>query len=71
MITKQYTAPVLLLMLLLAACSDSGTQAPRALDAAAIETNNHAVGLMGRFEYANTRHCNNCDQRRANPFGSK
>ncbi len=55
MITKQYTAPVLLLMLLLAACSDSGTQAPRALDAAAIETNNHAVGLMGRFEYANAQ----------------
>jgi Tfp pilus assembly protein PilF len=55
MIAKQLTIPLLLLTLLLSACSDSGTQTPRALDAAAIEANNHAVGLMGRFEYANAQ----------------
>jgi tetratricopeptide (TPR) repeat protein len=55
MIAKHFITPLLLLALLLSACSDSGTQTPRALDAAAIEANNHAVGLMGRFEYANAQ----------------
>ncbi len=59
MIIKQPTAPVIwlvfLLTLLLAGCSDPVTEAPRALDAAAVAANNHAVGLMGRFEYANAQ----------------
>ena len=55
MIIKHPTAPLLLLMLLLAACSDPVTETPRVLDTAAIETNNHAVGLMGRFEYASAQ----------------
>ncbi len=43
----------LLLVLLTSACSDSGTP-PSQLppDARAIEANNQAVGLMGKFEYA-------------------
>ncbi len=53
MIIKQYAASLLLLLLLLAACSEHDTESPRSLDAAAIEANNRAVGLMGRFEYAN------------------
>jgi hypothetical protein len=59
MMVKQTAAPVpllvFLLTLLLAACSDPVTEAPRALDAAAVAANNHAVGLMGRFEYANAQ----------------
>ena len=46
---------ILLLSMLLAACSETGTEPSRALDAAAIEANNHAVGLMGRFEYADAQ----------------
>ena len=59
MISKQYATPSLLLvllpMLLLAACSDPGTEPPKELNAAAIEANNHAVGLMGRFDYASAQ----------------
>ena len=55
MMIKHFIFPLLLLVTLLAACSDPGTEQPRVLDAAAIEANNHAVGLMGRFEYANAQ----------------
>ena len=46
--------PLVLLVMLLAACTDSGTQ-PQTLDAAAIQANNHAVGLMGKFEYSDAQ----------------
>ncbi len=43
-------------LLLLSACSDSGTgEADKTPDEAAIAANNRAVGLMGRFEYADAR----------------
>ena len=50
---KLHTGLLLTLMLVVSACSDSGAPAPQQpLDAKIIEANNQAVGLMGRFEFA-------------------
>jgi tetratricopeptide (TPR) repeat protein len=50
--TTIHTCLALLLFLLLPACSDSGQpEKPGPPDAEAIEANNRAVGLMGKFEY--------------------
>jgi len=54
---RKYTG-LLLSLLLVSACSDSGAPSPeqslaqQSLDAEKIAANNHAVGMMGRFEYA-------------------
>ncbi len=49
---KKSAGFILSLALLLPACSDTGTESPQeSPDAKAIEANNQAVGLMGRFEY--------------------
>jgi len=53
-LNKNINPLVLLVVLLLAACTDSGTQ-PQTLDATAIQANNHAVGLMGKFEYGDAQ----------------
>lgn len=48
----KYGICLLLLATLIAACSDSGKPLPvRHPDAKAIAANNHAVGLMGQFDY--------------------
>ena len=49
----KYAGLLLLLAVLVSACSDSSAPTPaQSPDAKAIETNNQAVGLMGQFEYA-------------------
>ena len=53
MSVKSLARHVVLLTLLLSACSDPDTDLTSGpADAQAIEANNLAVGLMGRFEYA-------------------
>ena len=52
MSAREFAGFILLLALLLSACSDSGTVTVEQPDAAAIEANNRAVGLMGQFDYA-------------------
>jgi tetratricopeptide (TPR) repeat protein len=49
---KNFANSILLLALLLSACSDSDTVTAKQPDAAAIEANNRAVGLMGQFDYS-------------------
>ena len=50
---KKHAVFLLPLLLLVSACSDSGVPAPQqSLDAEIIAANNHAVGLMGQFEFA-------------------
>ena len=49
---RTFAGILLLLTLAVSACSDSDTTTAKAPDERAIEANNHAVGLMGRFDYA-------------------
>ena len=52
MYIRNYAGLFILLAMLVSACSDSGTPAPQPpRDAEAIAANNHAVGLMGQFEF--------------------
>ncbi|NNJ64277.1 MAG: tetratricopeptide repeat protein, partial [Xanthomonadales bacterium] len=52
---RHHFRTIVLSMLLVTACTDSGTPQIEEPDPAAIQSNNRAVGLMGRFEYEQAR----------------